>query len=122
MSLRILVLALIAGLPACGDDAPIRVAVFQGDGVGSSSENLITALKSASAGKFEIIRLTAEEIRGGKLADVDVLVQPGGSGSKQGKALGEQGRPAVRKHVSESGGLLGVCGGPTWPRTIIHGR
>ena len=111
MSIRILVLVLIAGLPAYGDDVPVRVAVFQGDGVGSSSENLITALKSAPAGKFEIVRLTAKEIRGGKLADVDVLVQPGGSGSKQGKALGEQGRQAIRKYVSEGGGLLGVCGG-----------
>lgn len=111
MSIRILVLVLIAGLPAYGDDVPVRVAVFQGDGVGSSSENLITALKSAPAGKFEIVRLTAKEIRSGKLADVDVLVQPGGSGSKQGKALGEQGRQAIRKYVSEGGGLLGVCGG-----------
>ena len=65
----------------------------------------------SGAGQFEISRLTAEEIRSGKLADVDVLIHPGGSGSKQGNALGEQGRLAVREYVNQGGGYLGVCGG-----------
>jgi glutamine amidotransferase-like uncharacterized protein len=111
MSIRILILLLITAAPTFGDDAPVRVAVFRGDGVGPSSENLIAALKPADGGKFEVVRLTADDIRGGKLADIDVLVQPGGSGSKQGKALGEKGRQAVRKYISDGGGLLGVCGG-----------
>ncbi|MFT5325420.1 MAG: glutamine amidotransferase-like uncharacterized protein [Planctomycetaceae bacterium] len=111
MSFRILVLLLITAASASGNDASIRVAVFQGSGVGSSSEDLIGALKQTADEKFEVVRFTAEEIRDGKLANVDVLVQPGGSGSKQGKALGEEGRRAVRKYVSEGGGLLGVCGG-----------
>lgn len=111
MILRVLILLLITAPPVLGDDAPIRVAVFQGAGVGPSCDKLITALKSATDGKFAIIRLTAEEIRDGKLADVDVLVQPGGSGSKQGKTLGEQGCLAVRKYVHGGGGYLGVCGG-----------
>jgi glutamine amidotransferase-like uncharacterized protein len=111
MSLRILVLLLIIAAPAIGNNAPIRVAVFQGSGVGPSSEDLIATLKPAADGTFEVVRLTAEQIRDGKLADVDVLVHPGGSGSKQGKALGAEGRQVVRKYVREGGALLGVCGG-----------
>ena len=40
-----------------------------------------------------------------------MLVHPGGSGSKQGKALGDKGRIAVRNYVRDGGGYLGVCGG-----------
>ena len=111
MSYRVLILLMVTAVPAVGADAPIRVAVFKDSGVGRSSDDLIAAMKSAADGKFEVTRLAAEEIRDGKLADVDVLVHPGGSGSKQGKALGEAGRQAVRKYVREGGGLLGVCGG-----------
>ena len=111
MRFRGLVLLLITAAPAFGDDHPIRVAVFQGAGVGPSCENLIAALTADTGGKFRISRLFAEQIRDGKLADVDVLVHPGGSGSKQGEALGEQGRLAVRKYVRAGGGYLGVCGG-----------
>lgn len=111
MSFRVLILFLVSAVPALGADTPVRVAVFKGAGVGSSSENLIEALKSAAGGNFEVSRITGEEIRGGQLATVDVLVQPGGSGSRQGKSLGESGCAAVRKYVREGGGYLGVCGG-----------
>ncbi len=112
MTLRLFILFLISlPLTAWGDDAPVRIAVFQGTGVGPSAEKLIAALKSAEDRRFQIQRITAEEIQGGRLSDVDVLVHPGGSGSKQGKALGESGRTVVRKFVREGGGYLGVCGG-----------
>jgi hypothetical protein len=96
---------------AFGEDQPIRIAVFQGEGVGSSCESLISALNDHAKGRFRVFRLTAEDIQDGKLSDVDVLVHPGGSGSKQGKALGEKGRNAVRQYVRSGGGYLGVCAG-----------
>ena len=111
MNYRVVIVLLITATPAFGDDDPIRVAVFQGPGVGPSCEQLIAALSSNTGGKFRISRLTGDEIRAGKLADVDVLVHPGGSGSKQGEALGEQGRLEVQKYVRAGGGYLGVCGG-----------
>ena len=108
MIVRMLILLLMITSPALGEGVPVRVAVFQGTGVGPSSEKLIAALTSATDGEFEILRVTAEEIRGGSLAGVDVLVQPGGSGSKQGNTLGEAGRLAVRDYVRSGGGYLGV--------------
>lgn len=111
MIFRVLILLLITAVPAFAADAPVRVGVFQGSGVGPSSEQLIAALTSATGGDFEILRISADEIRDGKLADVDVLVHPGGSGSKQGNTLGERGRQEVRKYVQDGGGFLGVCGG-----------
>ena len=55
--------------------------------------------------------LTATEIRGRALDGIDLLIQPGGSGSKQGNQLGEQGRERIRTYVREGGGFIGICAG-----------
>ncbi len=125
----LLIFAMMTAGPVFGKEAPIRVAIFQGPGVGSSYQQLIEALKASRDGKFEISRITAEQIREGKLVDVDVLVHPGGSGSKQGESLGEQGRVAVRNFVRSGGGYLGVCAGAylatndyTWSLNLIDAK
>ncbi|MEO1526029.1 MAG: BPL-N domain-containing protein [Planctomycetota bacterium] len=87
---------------------PIRVAVFEGDGVGRSVTDLIDTL---STDQVEVHRFSADRIRLGELDGIDVLVHPGGSGSRQGKALGPKGRQAVREFVDQGGGFLGVCAG-----------
>ncbi len=104
-------LLLLTPAAILAEDAPVRVAVFQGTGVGPSSEKLITVLKTAKDGSFQVSRITAEEIRTGKLSDVEVLVHPGGSGGGQGKSLEENGRVAIRRFVRNGGGFLGVCAG-----------
>lgn len=110
--MRMFLLLLVAGpVILLAQDAPVRVAVFSGDGVGPSAEPLITALRQAKEPRFQISRISAAEIQAGRLADVSVLVHPGGSGGGQGRSLGEQGRKAVRDFVREGGGYLGVCGG-----------
>lgn len=96
---------------AAAADERVRVAVFQGDGVGPSVNDLLEALNHSSEQRYQVRRLTGDEIRSGKLSTVDVLVLPGGSGSKQGKALGEDGRKVVTKFVDGGGGFLGVCAG-----------
>ena len=54
---------------------------------------------------------TAQDIRGGTLKEMDVLVQPGGSGSKQAAALGTEGCDAIKTFVNDGGGYVGICGG-----------
>ena len=68
-------------------DHPPRIAVFQGEGVGPSVDQLLEALESSANRELEIRRISADEIRAGKLSNVDVLVHPGGSGSKQEKLI-----------------------------------
>ena len=53
----------------------------------------------------------AAAIRTGGLHGFDLVVHPGGSGSRQGKALGEEGRERVRRFVRDGGGMLGICAG-----------
>ncbi|MBI1347338.1 biofilm PGA synthesis protein PgaB [bacterium] len=111
MNCRMILILWLLGVAAYGAETPIRVAVFEGPGVGSSSQALITALTEEPDRTIQVSRITADEIRDGKLADVHVLVHPGGSASKQGLALGEPGRRAVQEFVQSGGGYLGVCAG-----------
>lgn len=99
------------GVVVAQAQSPIRVAVFEGPGVGSSVNALLDSLSGKHPTPLKVRRITAEEIRNGHLDEVDVLVQPGGSGSRQGKALGTEGRQAVVEFVRDGGGYLGVCAG-----------
>ncbi|WP_166826740.1 BPL-N domain-containing protein [Thalassoroseus pseudoceratinae] len=112
MKFLVLLNVLVFGSRMMGAAEPVvRVAVFQDSGTGASSTKLIDALQSRESFPVEVQKITAEEIQNGRLDDVDVLVHPGGSGSKQGKALGELGRENVRQFVRGGGGYLGVCAG-----------
>ena len=92
-----------------GEPKLTRVAVYSDAGAGRSETDLVKVLKANPL--VAIHRVTAEEIRGGILKDMDVLVHPGGSGSKQGQELGPEGREIVRSFVKDGGGFIGVCAG-----------
>lgn len=49
--------------------------------------------------------------RTGILRSFEVVLFPGGSGGKQGRAIGPTGREAVRDFVKRVGGIVGVCAG-----------
>jgi beta-aspartyl-peptidase (threonine type) len=96
---------------ACLADEPkvTKVAVYSDAGAGRSETDLVKALNANQL--LEVHRVTAEQIRGGALTGMDVLIHPGGSGSKQGLQLGPEGREVVRSFVKEGGGFIGVCAG-----------
>ena len=89
---------------------PIRIAIYADAGASKQGSPLVQKALPIAEG-FEITTVTAEEIRNGALDKVDVLIHPGGSGSAQGKALGEDGRKRVKQFVSNGGGFIGICAG-----------
>ncbi|HWA99767.1 MAG TPA: BPL-N domain-containing protein [Pirellulales bacterium] len=95
---------------AHADQPPIRVAIYDDAGGGGAGPSNMERCLPASEG-FVTKRVKGEDIRNGVLADFDVLIQPGGSGSKQAATLGEEGRENIRKFVDAGGGYLGVCAG-----------
>lgn len=92
-----------------GDEPVTRVAVFRGAGVGRSVDDLKRVLRGLEGVYYRSI--TAEQIRDGQLKEFDVLIHPGGSASRQAKALQENGRSQVREFVQAGGGYLGICAG-----------
>lgn len=123
---------LAASCPAVlADDAadrPIRVAIYDDTGGGGAGPgNIERCLAGADA--FVTQRVTAEQIRAGVLERFDVLVQPGGSGSRQAATLGGEGRQIVRTFVADGGGYLGICAGAylasadyTWSLGLLDAR
>jgi glutamine amidotransferase-like uncharacterized protein len=88
---------------------PIRVAVFMDAGASDSGQKVLDAL--AKHPEFVGEKVTAEDIQKGALDHFDVMVQGGGSGSKQAKTLGPDGCAAIKKFVNGGGGYLGICAG-----------
>lgn len=87
----------------------LQVAILDGKGVGPSSLDLGKVIESAP--DMDLIHVGPAEMRIDVLEQFDVVVFPGGSGSKQAGAIGKNGRHAVREFVKNGGGVLGVCAG-----------
>lgn len=89
--------------------APVRVAVYADEGALKKRGSVADGVDEMAGFKAELV--TAADIRAGKLKDFKVVIQPGGSGSVQGKALGEEGRAAIKGFVKGGGGYVGICAG-----------
>ena len=100
-----------AGTAAPAPGPPLRVGVFLGNGAsGTSGENAMEALRIDP--EIAPRRITAREIASGGLADLDVLVFPGGSGSRQVGDLGVMGVAKVLEFIRTGGkGAVGLCAG-----------
>ena len=114
-SLVLLVVVLIACSPLAADEpkksaAPIRVAIYDDAGGGGKGPANLERGLTTEAG-FTTQRVKAADIRAGVLKDFDVVVMPGGSGSKQAAALEEKGREEIRRFVVSGRGDLGICAG-----------
>ena len=91
------------------ETSSVRVGVYVDEGTGASKKDLFRVLNSLQ--NLTVSKLDADDIRTNQLSSVDVLIQPGGSGSKQGRTLGEDGRESIRNFVRRGGGFIGICGG-----------
>ena len=107
--LGLLILAATAALT--GQEDPIRAGVYIGDGA-----SMACVLET-----FEALRIDPEiepslvsptDIYTGRLDELDVLVFPGGSGSRQNNSMGSGSHGKVREFVLEKGkGVVGICAG-----------
>lgn len=87
----------------------VRVAVYVDAGASGGAKQVLEVLEGFPA--VQVARVTADDIRDGRLVRSDVLLLPGGSGGGEGKALGEEGRRRIRDFVRAGGGYLGICAG-----------
>ncbi|HEY3332442.1 MAG TPA: BPL-N domain-containing protein [Capsulimonadaceae bacterium] len=90
----------------------VRMAIYEGPGAtGGKTHHEMEKKAFGSDSNVDVTILTPEDIQNGKLSEFDVLLQPGGSGSAQAKALGEKGRGQIKDFVRAGGGYIGICAG-----------
>ena len=87
------------------------VGVFSGNG--ASATCIVETLEALKIDTGIIpLAVSASDIQGDILNDIDVLIFPGGSGSKELNNLGQTGANRVHKFIKEKGkGVVGICAG-----------
>jgi glutamine amidotransferase-like uncharacterized protein len=113
---------------ASDDPALVRVAICDdAEEISKGPKNLLRILATEEG--FHAERITSERIRGSGLAGFDVLIMPGGSGSKQAERLQEKGRREIQAFVRAGGGYVGICAGSylasshyDWSLGLINAR
>lgn len=90
--------------------AAIQVGLFDGPGTGVSGKQDFPRILD-QADRIQIHFIGVADIQPEVLSQFDVLLFPGGSGSKQANAIGTERREHVRRFVRAGGGYLGVCAG-----------
>ncbi|MBO7684704.1 MAG: hypothetical protein J6T51_08275, partial [Kiritimatiellae bacterium] len=95
---------------ADGVAAPLRVAVFVGNG--ARSVGAFRWLEIATmAGNVVATPVDGEAVRRGALDAADVLVMPGGRAHVEAIDLGAEGREKVKAFIRGGGGYIGTCAG-----------
>jgi hypothetical protein len=93
------------------NDSRIAVAVYAGPGVFGTGPDALTTTLASHPDQFIGRIIGPAEVKNGGINQFDVVIFPGGSGSKQGLGIGEDGREQIRKFITFGGGYLGICAG-----------
>ena len=95
------------GVPA---EELVLAALYDGAGTGGNGvANVTRQLHPLS--KVVLCNVGPSDIADGVLAQFDVCIFPGGSGSGIARAIGKAGRVHVQKFVRGGGGYIGICAG-----------
>ena len=86
-----------------------RIALYMGPGTRKGLHHLAASLEELP--QTEVVPVGPEEINAGVLDEFQLVIFPGGSGTKQGEALGGTNRDELRRFVHRGGGYLGICAG-----------
>lgn len=88
----------------------IRVGVFRGNGAAETCIwEAVAACQADSS--LSVHTFDAADVACGVLNRLDVVVLPGGSGSREYLNLGHRNREALRTFVEKGGGVVGICAG-----------
>lgn len=88
----------------------LKVGYFVGQGSRSNGVYFWAQLLFYSP-QLEVTLLEAQDIRDGKLKELDLLLIPGGSSELQVKDLQDSGKAAIQEFVRNGGSYIGICAG-----------
>jgi putative intracellular protease/amidase len=87
-----------------------HVGLYDAIGTGGSGAKTLTRIFDRDP-RFVVHRLGPRDLQNIKLDQFSLIIFPGGSGSRQAKAIGPEARERVRTFVRNGGGYLGICAG-----------
>ena len=92
---------------------PVRIGVYSHSTNETKAAGIVRvfSLILTKEKGYALQRVKPEDIRAGVLTNLDVLIMPGGSGSKQATNLETSGREAIQQFVKNGGGDVGICAG-----------
>ncbi|MDJ0974082.1 MAG: succinylglutamate desuccinylase/aspartoacylase family protein [Planctomycetota bacterium] len=107
-----------------------KILVGLYDSLGASGPGVPKLTRQlAEAEGIEAVRIGPEEVRSGGIFACDVLLFPGGLGSKQGRNIDAAGRERVRAFIDGGGGYVGICAGAylaldgyTWGLKVVRAK
>lgn len=106
----LIVTTLLGVVTLFAQDTKLKVALFQGHG-GAETCIWETAAALGMDRSIETDWVSTSGMTIENLSKYDVVVIPGGSGSRQYLNMGGKGREALRRFVENGGGVLGICAG-----------
>jgi len=86
----------------------LRVGLLDAEGVNRVA---LEVAQTAMQLRFAVQMITPRDVQSGALVGLAALVVTGGRASRQGRALGDVGREAIRQFVHSGGGYVGICAG-----------
>ena len=101
---------LFCSLAAGAAPKKLKIGLFVDFGAKGNGVYHLASLIAHSP-QTELVTLMAEDIRAGKLKDVDVFVMPGGNSWRQVGAIGEEHVEKVHTFLKNGGGYVGTCAG-----------
>lgn len=126
----VLLLPVAQSQPGEGHTKELRVAVYfhKDKAYYTKIVREIAALLTEDKG-FLVTKVRGADIKNGWLRDFQVLIMPGGSGSAQAEALGEEGCAEITKFVKNGGGFIGIGAGAylassdySWSLNLINAK
>lgn len=114
---KLILFVTLLSLFACSKErkqniAPNKIQVGVFDGHGGSETCKWEAIEAIKLDKeMEVRLITAADIAGGILKDLDAIVIPGGGGSRQYLNLGHENQERIKAFIKRGNGALGICAG-----------
>ena len=93
-----------------GQMTEIRVGVFNGNG--GAQTCIWEAYAACTLDRDMRVRyITTSDIAAGVLDSLDVIVVPGGGGTRQYQNLGQENLQRIKEFIARGGGAVGICAG-----------
>ena len=96
--------------PALPNAKKIKIGLYIDKGASGCGVFHLASLIAHSP-QAELVTLMAQDIRDGKLKDLDVLVMPGGGSTTQCLTVGLEHHDKIKNFIRQGGGYVGTCAG-----------